>query len=98
MRLMTKTHGIMPTREEFDWLWEAVDANEGFRDGKFHFGNDPRLGTCALTQNELWNALQKAHHEVCAAYAESEAEFGEPAEQTDDWLSSVLGCLGLEWI
>jgi len=97
MRLITKTYGIMPIREEFDWLWEAVDANEGFRDGKFHFGNDPRLGTCALTQNELWDELQKAYDEFDDGTSSDNFETSK-AEQTGDWLSSVLGCLGLEWI
>lgn len=88
MRLMTKTHGVMPTREEFEWLWETLDANEQLRDGVFHFGNDKRVGTCSLTQ--------KAYHEVCIQY--SEPEDLSTAESTDDWLSCVLGCLGLEWV
>ena len=96
MRLMTKTHGVMPTREEFEWLWETTDANGELRDGVFHIGNDKRMGTCALTQDQLWNELQKAYHEVCIEYAEPEDL--SQAEQTDDWISSVLGCLGLEWV
>jgi hypothetical protein len=41
---MTKTHGVMPTREEFEWLWETADANGELRDGVFHFGNCKRMG------------------------------------------------------
>ena len=89
MKLMAKTHGVMPTREEFECLWETTDANGELRDGVFHFGNDKRVGTCHFTENQLWDELQKAYHEVCVAYAEPEAEFGDPAEQTDDWISST---------
>ena len=96
MKLMTKTYGVMPTREEFEWLWETTDANGELRDGKFHFGNCKRMGNRAFNEIELWNELQKAYKE---AFEDPSTEFEfEAAESTGDWISCVLGYLGLEWI
>ena len=98
MRLMTKTHGVMPTREEFEWLWATADANGELRDGVFHFGNDERVGTSYLTESKLWNELQAAYNEVYSQDYDWNNVDKAQLEQTDDWISCVLGCLGLEWV
>ena len=96
MRLMTKTSGVMPTREEFDRLWTTKLAAGNLRDNKFHFGNDKRMGNCALTRDEFWTEINKAYKE---AYEDPTTESdSKVTESTSDWLSSVLGCLGLEWV
>jgi|HubBroStandDraft_6_1064221.scaffolds.fasta_scaffold289991_3 hypothetical protein len=84
---MSMNYGEMPSREEYDLAWEqAVDRN------KFRFGNDKRIGDDALSQDELWDELQKAHLEFKAARNPTEID------TVGDWLSSVLYCLGIEWV
>ena len=61
--------------------WEEGDRTT------FSFGNDPRVGTCALSRQELWDELR-------SAWADHEAG----AEEAGDWVSTVLGSLGLEWV
>ncbi len=91
MARRTMTYGVMPSREEFDAAClehdpedppEACVANLGFR-----FGNDPRMGDAHLTQDELWDALLEAY-----------VDFSVVDEAVGDWLSSVLGQLGFEWV
>ena len=89
----TKTYGTMPTREEFDQCWDARMAEEGASDG-FHFGNDKRLGTCTLSQDELWEELQKAHREWNGALDHND----DSEHVLGDWISCVLGVLGFEWV
>lgn len=82
------TFGILPTQGQFDSQWGKEDEKGGFaQDGKFHFGQDRRVGTCELSQGELWEELQKAvaEHEV-------------GSEEAGDWCSAVLGCLSIEWV
>lgn len=82
------TYGTMPTRSEFNQLWDATMGEAT----SFRFGNDRRVGNESLTQSELWNELNKAYRE------------GEYILLGDDehhpwcWCSSVLYILGLEWI
>ncbi len=103
MRNLTLTHGVMPTREQFDRAWELTAQDEMERDpgglgvqtGTFAFGNDPRLGNCRLSQDELWKELQKAHKE----YESASAGDGEDdPEIVGDWVGTVLYCLGIEWV
>lgn len=86
----TMTWGVMPSREEFDEAWDAQC------DERFAFGNDPRLGTCALSQDELWEELLKAHAESQAV--DGSSDDGGAPERAGDWCSAVLYCLGFEWV
>lgn len=96
------TYGVMPTREEFDAAClehdpedppEACIAYHGF-----HFGNDPRVGNETLTPDELWAELQKARAEYEVLLQADLAEGDEAEGRVGDWISSVLSCLGFEWI
>lgn len=92
---LTLTYGHMPTREQFDQACAKVDEDTGRSvalDG-FGFGRDPRLGTTRLTQDELWDELCKAHGEWYAPNADPEAQ-----DKAGEWCSSVLYCLGIEWV
>ena len=81
--IRSMTYGVMPSREEF---------SEAFGDEVyFAFGNDPRVGTAKLTEDELWDELQKA----LAVYEESDYPYSEAA---GDWVSTVLDVLGFEWV
>jgi hypothetical protein len=84
--MQSMTYGILPTEEEFRAAYDATEL----RDGLFHFGNDKRLGNCALNCTDLWTEVCKAHEE----YSNDMSEF----DETGDWLSCVLDCLGFEWI
>lgn len=81
------TYGILPSREQFAQAWQAQEDAGELRGGLFHFGNDPRVGTDALNESELWTEIGKALREY-----ESGDEF------QGDWISFVLGCLSIEWI
>jgi len=82
--MKSMTYGTLPTEKEFRTAYDTTDM----RDGLFHFGNDERLGNCALNCSQLWK-------EVCECHTLYE-QWGE--DETGDWLSCVLGCLGFEWI
>ena len=86
---LTLTFGVMPTREQYDAQCALVDPDNGrsVDDDGFGFGNDKRMGTDRLTSAELWAELVKA---------QAEHEAGD--EAAGDWCSSVLGCLGIEWV
>jgi hypothetical protein len=94
-RYFSMTFGVMPTREQFDEAWRKTgeEASE-LRSDCFHFGNDKRLGTDVLTQDELWNELVKAR----AKYDRLDGEINDFPDEVGDWISSVLGQLGIEWI
>ena len=98
------TFGQMPTREQYDAAWEdmcASSADPAEFDNLFRFGNDKRVGTCALTPDELWDELQLAsekYEKLLGSDELAEAGFSEDYEELGSWLSSVLGCLGIEWI
>lgn len=90
-RIATMTYGTMPTREQFDAGCLLVDdgdppeacvLHQGFR-----FGNDGRLGDAHLTADELWKELWVAKEEYDVGH-----------QSSGDWLSDVLGCLGIEWV
>jgi hypothetical protein len=86
----TMSHGEMPTHEEYDEAWSQTVEGSTFR-----FGNDPRLGSCELTQEELWTELNKANDEYADLLGGMETE---DPEVVGSWLSSVLFCLGIEWV
>lgn len=65
--------------------FEAAFAAE-CPDGWFQFGNCKRIGTCKLNVTELWNELDSATGE------------NECTEESLDWASCVLYCLGFEWV
>jgi hypothetical protein len=94
MAIRSMTYGVMPSREEFDEACSLVDPDNGRSvDGDgFRFGNDPRVGDCTLSSDELWDELVKAHGEY---ESDGESPLGDRA---GDWCSSVLGCLGFEWV
>lgn len=78
----TKTFGVLPTKQQYDDCWKRTGVGEVFR-----FGNDPRVGTCDLTQDELWDELKKAHQDY---------ESGQ--EDAGNFCSCVLSVLGFEWV
>lgn len=88
------TFGTMPSREQYDAAWDAVEAvatADGFRPPHmFHFGNDPRMGSLGMTRDELWAELVRAHAEYDVP--------GPGAEEAGEWCSDVLGRLGIEWV
>lgn len=81
--LFTRTFGILPTRKEYDLCWKKSGPA-----GKFAFGNDPRIGTCELTQDELWEEILRAHKDWSECSNEDAGNF----------LSCVLNVLGFEWV
>ena len=89
MARRSMTYGVMHSLEDFDAACAEPDEECGksVDDLGFAFGNDERIGTDTLTGTELWNELQKA-----------QAEFEAGDEKAGDWCSSVLGCLGFEWV
>lgn len=98
------THGILPSESEFRAAYDAQDEAGELRDGLFYFGNDKRLGNCALNCTELWNEVQKALTEYEQGPAEQtdddsdNEESLKAADKAGDWISTVLGCLGFEWV
>lgn len=80
---MSMTFGFLPRYEDFCQAWSQVIPG----DDLFSFGNDPRMGTDELTQDELWDELNKATEE----YLDGDDEAG-------DWASAVLSCLKIEWV
>lgn len=82
--LYRMTYGILPTAEQYQSAWDAKDNAGELRDGMFHFGNCKRVGSCALTFSELWRELEQA--------------VAEGTDESLDWASCVLYCLGVEWI
>lgn len=91
MARVSMTYGVMPTRKQFDTACDEPDLecgpNGSVAATGFRFGNDKRVGDATLSPDELWTELQRAH-----------AEWEAGAEEAGDWCSSVLGCLGFEWI
>lgn len=84
------TYSVLPSREAFDAAFEAKIPPGGFR-----FGNDPRLGNCALSADALWVELERAVREF------EEAPDSDAATSDDGpgyWASAVLSVLGFEWI
>lgn len=93
--MLTMTYGTMPTREQFDEGFDeaVVNASSGdMANGLFSFGNDPRVGTCRLNQEQLWEELNQAYIDYRATSDEQEEE------EAGNWISCVLSCLGIEWV
>jgi len=88
MALFTMTYGTLPTDEQFEAAWRAEIAKAEPLDWKFALVNDKRVGTCALTQAELWREIQSAHQDY--------HEHGD--EEAGDWCSRVLECFSIEWV
>lgn len=93
------TYGTLPSREEFetafDALFDSDDSRVTHGAARFTFTNDPRVGTCMLTANELWCELEKAQKEW---YDWTSTRTEVAAEAAGQWCSDVLGILGFEWI
>jgi hypothetical protein len=96
MVIFSMTYGQMPTRDQFARAWDKTVEREraegnagGVQTGTFGFGRDPRLGTCRLSRDELWAEINKA-------YKEASEEGG--YDRAGSWISSVLYCLGIEWV
>lgn len=83
--MMSLTYGQLPTQEQFDFSFTDLDSY--FSIGGFMFRNDKRVGTIVLSRSELWKELNKAVY-----------EWGNGDNETGDWCSCVLQCLGFEWI
>lgn len=90
----TLTYGTLPEREEF----EAAFARETNWSYRFVFANDPRVGTCELTCNELWRELVKARALWAGDVEDTwEGRYSEEAQNAaGQWCSNVLGVLGFE--
>lgn len=84
MRKLSLTYGNLPSREVFD-LHFAEYVGDTYL---MFFGNDERIGTAHISANELWRELR-------AAVVDWENDNDEKAGA---WASSVLSCLGIEWI
>lgn len=83
----TLTYGILPTREEFETIYEQELGND-----TMCFCNDKRLGFQELTWSQVWEELVKAHQE-------RETEKDETKwEAIGDWMSSVLYNIEIEWV
>jgi hypothetical protein len=79
--MVSMTYGVMPPREDFDAAFDREVPN------RFRFGNDPRVGNCELTADELWSELESA-----------KGEHDDGDDEAGDWASCVLYTLGFEWI
>lgn len=90
------TYGELPTEEQYDAAWDRLLEEGELRGDVFHFGNDPRMGTCALTQSELWKEIQRVKEEYESKLTGDDCE--EDPEVCGGWLSNVLFCLGFEWV
>ena len=85
--MRSMTYGVLPSEEEFREAFDHVVTNpRGFR-----FGNDQRVGTCALSATELWREIQEAKLEM-------EESLGWESDRASNWLTCVLDVLGFEWI
>lgn len=90
--MLSMTFGKMPTREQYDAAWDKTFEDADSSDNFFSFGNDKRVGNCDLTQDELWDELNKAYQEYL------KTDYFDFFEGPGVWISSVLSCLGIEWI
>lgn len=81
----TFTYGHLPTRDQFHHCWTLEVTDEEC--DRFAFRNDPRVGSCKLTEDQVWKELVKA-----------EQEWAEGNDEAGEWCSSVLSVLGVEWV
>jgi hypothetical protein len=93
--MISMTYGELPTFEQYNTAWDYIDAEGELRNDLFHFGNDKRLGHASLNKFELWDVLQQANREYEILNA---GDSEEDPEVVGDWISSVLSCLGFEWV
>lgn len=92
MRL-TLTYGNLPTPDQYEQAYADVVGT----DELFSFGNDKRLGNSRLNMYELWDEIVRAHREYSDMVANEWLD-GKDPEVLGSWLSSVLGCLNIEWV
>lgn len=92
----TLTYGEMPSEDEFMQAWDILEQSGGLRNGKFQFGNDPRVGNAEFSSYELWEELSQAHTEWESQTSDDLSETD--PEETGMWISNVLSILGFEWI
>lgn len=96
MARLTLTYGDLPTQDQFDKAW--WESNPTTADGTpgFAFGNDPLVGTCVMSREELWEKLQWVWNE----YADKLVGMGltDDPEKQGSWLADMLSCLGIEWV
>lgn len=89
------TAGILPKKQEFEGAWALQSAAGALQDGLLHFGSDKFVGTQALDCDQVWD-------ELVLANARSESgetdPWGNPAEESGSWCSSVLAIFGFEWV
>lgn len=95
------TYGTLPTREEFDGAFvRACSWGIPRRALTYAFTNDPRVGTCELTAEEVWRELMEARGEwqgwIRATTGQAMTE--DQADASGQWCSDVLGVLGFEWV
>ena len=83
---ISMSFGELPSRAAFDAVF-----NEVCPDGRFAFGNDERVGYADLTDDELWDEIEKAMRE-------HDLGEGEKADAAESWVSCVLSVLGFEWV
>lgn len=95
MKQTSMTYGELPTREQYDDAWSALESAGELRHGLFTFGNDPRLGDVSLSRDELWKEICRAHKEYMGLL---EDDTDQDPEEVGSWLSSVLSCLNFEWV
>lgn len=96
----TLNYGELPSREDVDSAFSAY-----CEEGTFSFGNDPYVGTDKLRAADVWRELQAQHAtweegehaDGCSGDGPCNGD-GCPCEDAGSWCSSVLGCLGFEWI
>ena len=84
--MTSMTFGTMPARKDFNKNFARICKGSN---NKFSFGNDPIVGTCELTSNELWEELQAVH-------LQSQSAEGDNLEKLESWLSCVLSVLEFE--
>lgn len=80
--MLSLTYGTLPPHHLFVECFDLAVPSSFF-----HFGNDPRMGNCALTEGQLWSEIQKA----CREWEKGDDTAG-------DWVSCVLSVLGIEWV
>jgi hypothetical protein len=92
MAKVTLTYGDLPTRQQFDQLWDEA----GLEATGFRFTNDPIVGDETMTRSELWEKIEWVWNE----YADKLGGMGlgDDPEKQGSWLADVLSCLGVEWV
>jgi len=98
-KMITMTFGTMPSREQFDSQYAKKMGTFGYR-----FHNDSRVGTCEMSQDQLWNELQKAldqYNQGDDHKPDQDHENWDELCRANDagtWCSCVLETLGFKWV